>query len=84
MLQVLGEIAAVIGVDERRLVGHRLGRDRVAPAQLDAVDAELARGEIDHGLDHVGVLRPAGAAIRAGELVLVITPNTSTWIAGVI
>ena len=67
VLQVLAEVAAVIGVDQRRLVGHRSGRDHVAPAQLRAIDAELARGEIDHGLDHVGGLGPAGAAIGTGQ-----------------
>ena len=36
ILQVLAEVAAVIGVDQRRLVGHRGGRDHVAAAQLGA------------------------------------------------
>ncbi len=67
ILEVLAEVAAVVGVDQRRLVGHRLGRDHVAPAQLGAIDLELARGEIDHGLDHIGRLRPAGAAVGAGH-----------------
>ena len=67
ILQVLAEIAAVIGVDQRRLVGHRGGRDHVAPAQFRGIDPELARGEVDHGLDHIGGLRAAGAAIGTGQ-----------------
>ena len=67
VVEVLGEVAAVVGVDQRGLVRHRVGRNGVAPAQLGRVDAELARGEIDHGLDHVGGFRPSGAAIVAGE-----------------
>ncbi len=67
VLQVLAEVAAVIGVDQRRLIGHGLGRDHVAPAQFGAVDPELASGKIDHGLDHIGGLGPAGAAVGAGQ-----------------
>jgi len=65
-VHVLLELAAVIGVDEPGLVRHRLGRDEVAPAQRDPVDAGLARGNVDDPLDGVGRLGPAGAAVGRG------------------
>ena len=50
-----------------RLVGKLLGRKQVAPAQLDAVDAHLARGLLDQPLDEVIAFRAAGTAVRAGR-----------------
>ena len=47
----------------RRLVREGVLRDEVAPAELDAVDAGLARRLVDQALDQVGDVRPAGAAI---------------------
>ena len=41
------ELAAVVDRSVRRLVRHRVGRDEVAPAQLDPIDAHLARGAVD-------------------------------------
>ena len=72
LVQQVGEIAAVIGRAVRRLVRHRLGRDVVAPAQFDPVDAHLARRGIDQPLHVVIRLGPPGAAIgpdrgRVGE-----------------
>ena len=67
ILQVLAEIAAVIGVGERGLERHGVGRNGVAPAQLGRIDRQLAGGEIHHGLQHIGRLRPAGAAVVAGH-----------------
>jgi hypothetical protein len=60
------EAADVVGLAHRVLVGHLLGPDEVAPAQLHAVDARLARGLVHqplHGVDRFG---PAGAAVGAG------------------
>ena len=42
---------------------HRLGRDRVAAAQLGRLDAELARRLVDDRLDHIDRLGPAAAAV---------------------
>ncbi len=63
VIEIAGEIAAVIDEPERRRIGHRLRPDEVAAAQFVWRDAELARGVIDQALDCVGGLRPAGAAI---------------------
>ena len=60
------EVAAVVGEDEPGLERHRGGRDQVAAAQLDGIDAELARGDVDHALDRERRLGPAGAAVGAG------------------
>ena len=62
-VEVLGELAAIIGEDQPGLERHRLGRDRVAAAQFDRVDAELGRRLVDHALDHIGEFGPAVAAI---------------------
>ena len=67
VFEVLAEVAAVVGVDQRGLERHRLLRDHVAAPQLRGIDAELARGEVDQRLQDIGGFRPAGAAIRAGE-----------------
>src|SRR5262249_4099590 len=40
IVEVLGEISAVIDLLHRRLVRHRSGGDRVAPPQHDRVDAK--------------------------------------------
>ena len=60
---VAGEIAAIVVEDERRAERHRLGRDQVAHAQLERVEPELARGDVDRALERIGRLRPPGAAI---------------------
>ena len=67
LLHALDEIAAIVGEDERRLVGHRLGRNQVALAQLERIDVHLLRGDVDQPLDRVGRIGPAGAAIRRGR-----------------
>ena len=65
-----GIVAAVIlhgraGARFQRLgVGHLLGRDEVAPAQLGAVDTQLARHPVHHPLHRERRLRIAGAADR--------------------
>ena len=46
--------------------GELLLRDEVAPPQLEPVDPELGRHLVDHDLDVVGRLGPAGAADRVG------------------
>ena len=42
-IHVLLELAAIVGEDQPGLERHRLGRDRVAPAQFDRIDAESRR-----------------------------------------
>jgi len=59
------ELTRIVVHAGRRLVGHLRGRDVVAAAQLDAVDARLARGGVDQPLHVVVALGPAGAAIGA-------------------
>ena len=61
------ELAGVVDLAHRVGVGHLLGPDEVAPAQLDAVDAGLARGLVHQPLDGVDGLGPAGAAVGAGR-----------------
>ena len=67
-VHVLLEAPAVVGEGERRLVGHGLRRDGVAPAQLRRIDLHLVGGDVDQPLDHVGRLGPAGAAIGRGAV----------------
>ena len=49
------------------LYGNASLRNQVAPAQLDAVDAGLARRLLDQALDEVGDVRPPGAAVGGGR-----------------
>ncbi len=56
-------VADVVVQRDRRLVGKGVLGDEVAPADLRRVDLHLARRRLDEALDHVGRLRPAGAAI---------------------
>ncbi len=60
-----GEIAAVVVHAGGGGVGHLLGLDVVAAAELDAVDAHLGGGGLDQALHVVVALRPAGAAVGA-------------------
>ena len=63
----LAVVAAVVGHAERVGVGLRLRRNEIAAAQVDAVIAELLGGDVDHPLDGVDRLGPAGAAIGVGR-----------------
>ena len=67
-VHVLLEAAAVVGEGERRLVGHGRRRNGVAAPQLRRIDLHLVGGDVDQPLDHVGRLRPAGAAIGRGAV----------------
>ena len=60
-------VAAVVDHAERVGVRHHRFRHEVAPAQLDAVDAGLARRQVDQPLHDEHHLGPAGAAIGAGR-----------------
>ena len=60
-------VAAVVQHAERVLVGQLLRLEQVAAAQLDAVEAELPRGDVDQPLHHVHHLGPAGAAVGPGR-----------------
>ena len=62
-VEVLFELAAIVGEGQARFERHRLGRDRIAPAQFDRVDAHLGGGLVDHPLDDIARLGPAVAAI---------------------
>ena len=60
---VRGEVAGIVDLAGRGRVRHRRRLDEVPPPQHIGRDVELARRGIDQALDHVGRLRPAGAAI---------------------
>jgi hypothetical protein len=51
----------------RGLIGKGVERDEVAPPDLDAIDVEIARCDIDQPLQHEGGFRTAGAAIGIGR-----------------
>ena len=57
------EITRIIGQVARRVVGHGLGRDEVAPADLVWAKPQLAGRRVDEALDQVGRFRPPGTAI---------------------
>ena len=58
----------VVGEGEPGLVGHRVRRDRILPAQHRRIDAELVGGDVDHALDDIGRLGTAVAAIGAHRI----------------
>ena len=66
-------VAAVIGkrrkvlVDDLVAVGELVGRDQVALADLDAVDAELAGGEVEQAFHHEDAVLAAGAAVGRND-----------------
>jgi hypothetical protein len=57
-------VARVVDDPERGLGREVLLGDEVAPPQLEAVDPQLLGGLVEGDLDHVGRLRPPGAADR--------------------
>ena len=60
------EAPGVVGLPHRVGVGHLLRPDEIAPAQLHAIDADLARGFIHEALDVEDRLGPARPAVGAG------------------
>ena len=63
-------VTRVVDTAVRRLVRHLLGLDVVPLAQLDAVEAELVRDDVDDPLGQPEVLHPRVAAVRRdGRLV---------------
>ena len=60
------ELAAVNHLRHGVGVGHLLRAHHVAPAQRNAVDAELARGRVHQPLDEVDALGAARTAVGAG------------------
>ena len=65
LVQQVGKVAAVVGRAVRGVIGHRLGRDMVAPAQFDPVDPHFCRGGVHQPLHVIVGLGSAGAAIGA-------------------
>ena len=63
-LEAARVVARVVGPAERRLVGQL--PDQVAAPQLERVEAELARGDVDRALHEVGGLGAARPAVGAG------------------
>ena len=78
------EVAAVVGEHEPRLERHRGGRDQVPAPQLDRIDAELVRGDVDHALDRERRLGPAGAPIGPGGRGVGEHAGGLMWMAGVV
>ena len=72
LVHVGGEVAAVVGEGERRLVGEGVGRDQVLPPERKGVEAERAaqfpRRLGLHPLDDVVGFGPAGAAVGRRRL----------------
>ena len=60
-------VAGVVDAAVGRLVGHLVGADVVALADLDRVDPELAPDDVDHALREPEVLHPRVAAVRAAR-----------------
>ena len=63
-VQAARVVARVVGPAERRLVWQLA--DEVPAAELERVDPELARRDVDRALHEVGGLGPPGAAVGAG------------------
>jgi len=54
-----------------RLERERLGRDEVAHADLDRIDAELVGRDVEDALEHLGRFGPARTPVRGGAVVFV-------------
>ena len=63
---VVFELRKVL-IDDLVVVGKRIGRNEIAPPDLGAVDAELARGDIEQPLDDEDAVLAAGAAVRRDD-----------------
>ena len=66
------ELAAIVGEDQRRLIGHGVARYEIAAPEFRRVDPKPARRDIDHPFDDIRRFRAPGAAIgrkrgRVGE-----------------
>src|SRR6516165_8596589 len=59
-------VARVILQHHRGLVGEGVARDEVAPPDLDAIYAEIARCDVDQPLQHESCFGPAGATVGVG------------------
>ena len=59
-------IARIILQHHRGFIGKGVEGDEVAPPDLDAIDTEIARCDIDQPLQREGGFRTAGAAIGVG------------------
>ena len=62
-LHMRGEVAGIVDLSGRGLVGHRLRRNEVLAPDRVRRHAELACRRIDQPFDHISRLRPPGAAI---------------------
>ena len=62
-LHVGGEVAGIVDLAGRGLVGHRARRDEILAPDRIRRHPELARRGIDQPLDHIGRLGASGAAI---------------------
>ena len=70
----LADVVITIGVG---VIGHLVGPDEIAGAQLVGRDAKRPRARIDQALEHISRLRPAGAPIGVdGNRVGVDPANT--------
>ncbi len=67
LLEHAEKVAAVVGHVRGCLERQIALADHVALAQLDAIDAHLGSGKVEHAFDVVISFRPAGAAIGGNE-----------------
>src|SRR5206468_10924643 len=66
LVQRGGVVAGIVYRSEGRAVGETLARDQVPPAYDDGVETQFACDQVDHALDDVCRLGPAGAPVGAG------------------
>ena len=62
-LHMRGEVAGIVDLSGRGLVGHRLRRNEILAPDRIRRHAEFSRGRIDQPLDHISRLGAPGAAI---------------------
>ena len=66
-IKIAGKIAAVVGEPERRCVWQPLVGDEIAPPDLDPIDLEPRRGDVERAFHRVGRFGASGAAKWRGR-----------------
>ena len=56
-------VAGIVGQAQRRLIGKGVLGDEVVPPDVEPVDRRALCRLVDQPLQHIGRLRPPGAAI---------------------
>ena len=68
-------VARVVGGAERGPVGKRVGRDEIAPANLDGIEIRRVRGLVHEALDQIDADRPARSSIGTGRRRVRVNPD---------